>query len=270
MTEPSSPARIPRPVEYLPASMESLARVRSTGLPQGTLYVLSEHGGIRVLPDAEFTVRFGRDDTNRAHVCVGRGDDAISREHGFVEHDGRHWRLHNTGRLPIRFPGSQLLLTGHSEPLPKAYTPLFIRTDAGREHLLEVRVTRREPPPAAPAAPDGETRKPRVVVLDDRDRLVLVVLGQRYLRHEPNPQPLPWSQAVRELQAARPEERWTERGIQHRVRELRLRLAARGVWGLTEADLAPPLGNALNHNLIMNLLESATLVPPDLRLIPRS
>lgn len=263
-------ARGPRPVEYLAAGMESLARVRSTGLPPGTLFVLSQYGGMRVLADAGFTVRFGRDDTNSAHVCVGRGDDAISRQHGFIEHDGRHWQLHNTGHLPIRFPGSQLLLTGHSEPLPKAYTPLFIRTDTGREHLVEVRVTRQEPPPPTPSEPDRETRRPRVFVLDERDRLVLVVLGQRYLRHEPNPQPLPWGQAVRELQQARPDLRWTERSVQHRVRELRLRLSAHGVWGLTEAEVPPPLGNALNHNLIMTLLGSATLVPPDLRLLRRS
>jgi hypothetical protein len=259
-----------RPVEPLPEGLHSLARLQSDGLPPGTLFVLSVHGGMRVLPDSNFTLRFGRDDTDRAHVCVGRGDDAVSREHGFFRHDGRRWRLHNVGRLPIALPGGQLLLTGHDEPMPAAYTPLFIRTDLGREHLLEVRVTRREapPPPSVPAS--QETRAPRVFALDERDRLMLVVLGQRYLRHEIDPQPLTWAEAVRELSAARPAERWTDRILQHRVREVRLQLSARGVWGLVESEVPPPLGNALNHNLIMALLSSATIVPPDLRLLRRS
>ncbi len=256
-----------RPVESLPAGLHSLARLHSDGLPPGTLFLLSAHGGMRVLPDAGFTLRFGRDDTERAHVCVGRGDDAVSREHGFFRHDGRRWRLHNVGRLPIVLPGSQLLLSGHDVPLPAAYTPLFIRTDTGREHLLEVRVTRRETAPLPTAAASQETRAPRVYALDERDRLVLVVLGQRYLRHEPDPQPLTWAEAAQDLADARPGERWTERIVQHRVRDVRLQLSARGVRGLVEAEVPPPLGNSLNHNLIMALLGSATIVPPDLRLL---
>jgi hypothetical protein len=38
-----------------------------------------------------------------------------------------------------------------------------------------------------------------------------------------------------------------------------------GVMGLTRDEVGEPVGNALNHNLITELLLSATLVPPDLR-----
>ncbi|GAA3090046.1 hypothetical protein [Nonomuraea salmonea] len=37
--------------------------------------------------------------------------------------------------------------------------------------------------------------------------------------------------------------------------------------GLLEEEIPPPLGNALNHNLITALLTSATIGPADLRLL---
>lgn len=37
--------------------------------------------------------------------------------------------------------------------------------------------------------------------------------------------------------------------------------------GLLEEEIPPPLGNTLNHNLIMALLVSATIGPSDLRLL---
>jgi hypothetical protein len=39
------------------------------------------------------------------------------------------------------------------------------------------------------------------------------------------------------------------------------------VPGLTRDEVGDPVGNALNHNLMMELVSSATLVPPDLRVL---
>ncbi len=101
----------------------------------------------------------------------------------------------------------------------------------------------------------------------DRERLVLVALGQRYLRHEAYPQPLSWKNVEEELQRVRPEEGWTYKRAEHVVVAVRARLAKRGVAGLTRDEVGEPVGNVLNHNLILELLLSTTLVPPDLRLL---
>lgn len=42
---------------------------------------------------------------------------------------------------------------------------------------------------------------------------------------------------------------------------------AGGVEGLTREEVGEPVGNTLNHNLIMELLRSTTLVPSDLNLL---
>jgi hypothetical protein len=39
------------------------------------------------------------------------------------------------------------------------------------------------------------------------------------------------------------------------------------VTGLREEEIPPPVGNALNHNLIMNLLMTTTLTEEDLALV---
>lgn len=58
-----------------------------------------------------------------------------------------------------------------------------------------------------------------------------------------------------------PRPRITARGA------VRRRLARREVRGLTRDEVGEPVGNALNHNLLLELLLSTTLVPPDLRLV---
>jgi hypothetical protein len=45
---------------------------------------------------------------------------------------------------------------------------------------------------------------------------------------------------------------------------VRERLSKGGIAGLTEAEVGQPVGNALNHNLLTELLLSTTLVPPDI------
>ena len=252
-------------VQLLPAGTGSLAR----GLPPapaGTLFALGERGGIAVAPTARFSVIFGRNEPE-VHVCVGAGDPGVSRQHGTLRHDGQRWAVRNTGHLPIRLPGSHLLLSGHEEPLAVAYTPLFIRSSRDREHLLEVRVT--GPTPAEPSrvGNDDTTRRAALWELSQTERLVAVVLGQRYLRHEAFPQPLSWNQVAEQLGRLRPEEHWSAKRAEHVMTAVRQRLAGHRVPGLTRAEVGEPIGNTLNHNLMMELLLSTTLVPPDLRLL---
>lgn len=259
------PRLSPGGVQLLPVGTGSLAR----GLPpapMGTLFALGDRGGICVTPTARFTVIFGRNEPE-VHVCVGAGDRGVSRQHGLLGHDGRRWMVRNTGGLPIRLPGSQLLLRGQQEPLPVAYTPLFIRSGCNREHLLEVRVTGPVLGGCLDMQFDDSTRAPMIWQLSNRERLVLVALGQRYLRHEAYPQPLSWSNVAMELARVQPAENWTAKRAEHVVSSVRARLVERGVAGLTRDEVGEPVGNALNHNLIMELLLSTTLVPPDLRLL---
>ena len=251
----------------MPAGAGSLARGLPP-VPAGTLFALGDRGGICVAPTARLTVIFGRNEPE-VHVCVGVGDRGVSRQHGLLHHDGRRWTVHNTGHLPIRLPGSQLLLSGHQEPLPVAYTPLFIRSGRDREHLLEVRVAGPAPTGSSGVQFDDTTHHNTGTIweLSDRERLVLVALGQRYLSHEAYPQPLSWSNVAVELARLQPGEGWTPKRAEHIVVAVRARLAGRGVTGLTRDEVGEPVGNALNHNLILELLLSTTLVPPDLRLL---
>ncbi len=253
-------------VQLLPAGTGSLARGLPP-VPTGTLFALGDRGGISVAPTARLTVIFGRNEPD-VHVCVGAGDPGVSRRHGLIHHDGRRWLVHNTGHLPIRLPGSQLLLSGHQEPLPVAYTPLFIRAGRDREHLLEVRVTGTAPTGPTGVHFDDITHHTGTIwELSDRERLVLVALGQRYLGHEAYPQPLSWSNVAVELARLQPAAGWTPKRAEHVVAVVRARLAGNGVAGLARDEVGEPVGNALNHNLILELLLSTTLVPPDLRLL---
>jgi hypothetical protein len=250
-------------VTILPKDVGSLAH----GLPPaqpGTLFVLGANGGMSVSPDARFDLVFGRCEPD-VHVCVGVNDPHVSRRHGHIMREGSRWVLHNRGRLAIRFPGSRLILGGHRMELPVAYTPLFIVAPE-QEHLLEVRIAAKTPPPRAGERYEVETRDPVGWDLSPREHLVLVCLSQRYLRQEPQPQPLTWAQVAAELKHLRPDERWTWRRAAHIVADVRKRLSAR-VPGLREEEIQPPLGNLLNHNLITSLLVSATLVEADLRLL---
>ncbi|MGH3874902.1 MAG: FHA domain-containing protein [Pseudonocardiaceae bacterium] len=253
-------------VQLLPAGTGSLARGLPP-VPAGTLFVLGDRGGISAAPTSRLTVVFGRNEPE-VHVCVGAGDRGVSRRHGLLRHDGRRWLVRNTGCQPIRLPGSQLLLSGHEEPLPVAYTPLFIRSARDREHLLEIRVTGPVIAGHSDVRFDDTTHHTGTIgELSERERLVLVTLGQRYLRHEAYPQPLAWNTVAAELAALQPGQGWTAKRVEHVVAAVRARLAGRGVSGLTRDEVGEPVGNVLNHNLILELLLSTTLVPPDLRLL---
>ncbi|WP_433337659.1 hypothetical protein [Spirillospora sp. CA-294931] len=259
------PGRLSK-VDILPKSVGSLAH----GLPPAranTLFVLGANGGMSVAPDIRFDLVFGRCEPE-VHVCVGADDPHVSRRHGYITREDSRWVLHNVGKLAIRFPGSRLVLGGDRAELPVAYTPLFIVAPK-REHLLEVRI-------AAGATAGGTaqhevtTRNPDGWQLSDDEHLVLVCLSRRYLRQEPQPQPLTWAQVGQELAHLRPGEGWTAKRAAHIVTKVRERLAREHVAGLREEEIPPPLGNTLNHNLITELLVSATIVKDDLELLEES
>ncbi|MGA8114455.1 MAG: FHA domain-containing protein [Actinocatenispora sp.] len=251
-------------VSILSQGIGSLAR----GIPRaqpGTLFVLGANGGLSVSPDADFRVVFGRNDPE-VHVCVGANDPHVSRRHGYIVRESSRWVLDNVGKLPIRFPGSHLVLSGQRAELPVAYTPLFI-VAPGHEHLLEVRIA------ASAASPPGpeqryavDTRSPTIWPLTATEHLVMVCLSQRYLRLEAQPQPLTWAQVAAELAELRPTERWSWRRAAHIVSKVRNRLSTR-VPGLLEKEVPPPVGNILNHNLITELLVTTTIVASDLHLL---
>ncbi len=246
----------------------SLARQQHRGQPPqpGTLQARSLTGGIQVIPQPGRTVRFGRGGKPDTHLQVGRDDTRVSRRHGELTYHDRSWWLRNTGQQLLRLPRGQLVHAA-TEPIPLAagYTPVFVRGSGYREHLIELYVTDYDDrgPDAKETAP---TVPPKRWPLDDDERLVLVVLGQEYLRYDPEPRPLVYRRAVAQLQAIQPEYGWTKRKIEDRVRSVRKRLHESGCVRskLVRNEDDDSCDATLMHNLLRELVESTTLVPPDL------
>jgi hypothetical protein len=251
--------------QLLSGSHDSLA----FGVPRptpGAIYALAIGGGFAVGPREGRTVLFGRNKPE-VHICIGEDDRKVSRQHGLLTCQNGTWWVSNTGRLPIRLPGSQWLFSNEeSLPLSNGYTPLFVPGTHGREHLLELFVAGDDGSRPAPR-PGDLTEPPRTWRLTPAERLALVVLGQRYLLHEGDPQPLGRQQAAEQLIELAPEEGWTARKVEHTVTAVRARLSKAGVPNLTREEVGEPVGNKLNDNLLRELLLSTTLVPPDLRLL---
>jgi hypothetical protein len=240
MTDPGMAAFEPRP---LPPSPGGLAG-RLPPAPLGSLFVLAADGGFAAPPKPGAEVVFGRKEPD-VHVCIGPDDPRMSRFQGRITRGADAWWLRNDGRLPIRLPRSRFLLSGNQVPLGEGYSPLFIRTSSRREHLLEVRIVGA----CLAADPDGWE-------LDQNERLVLTALSTRYLRQEPHPRPRSWQQVTVDLNAAvGTRSDWTDTQAANVVLKVRDRLSpyVDGVEG--------------NHQLIQELLRSATLRPPDLRLL---
>lgn len=256
LIEPGSP---------LPGSHDSLALGVPASKP-GTIHVLATTGGIQMNPGEGREILFGRN-RPEVHVCIGEYDQRVSRRHGRLTCRGGQWWVGNTGRLPVRLPGPRMLFPD-DDPIPLAtgYTPLFVGGSRGREHLLELHVSSGEPDEPL-SRPGDLTRPPNVWRLDATERLVMVVLAQRYLLHEAYPQPLAWRQAAEHLADLQPDEKWGPKRVEHLVAKVRNRLSRHGVFGLTREEVGEPVGNTLNHNLIRELLEGTTLVPTDLRLL---
>ena len=235
--------------------------------PPGTLFVRGANGGMSVAPDANFPLLFGRN-APEVHVCVGIGDVRVSRRHGVITREYSRWMLHNTGKLPLRLPGSRLVLSGDRIELASGYTPLFIVAPR-QEHLLEVRIAAQLRPESNGMDVCGTTTfEGAAWTLSPREELVLVCLAQRYLAGDPRPQPLTWSQVAYELNELRPAERWTPKKAAHVVSQVRRRLSKKeGVAGLMEDEVPPPVGNTLNHNLINELLRTTTITKSQLSLL---
>ncbi|MQY12460.1 hypothetical protein SRB5_25940 [Streptomyces sp. RB5] len=259
--------RTPSKVTLLPETAGSLSHPDRHAEP-GTLFVRGSNGGMSVAPDANFTLYFGRN-VPEVHVCVGAGDKKVSRRQGLITREPSGWVLRNTGKAPIRLPGSGLVLGGDGAHLPVGYTPAFI-VSAQREHLLEVRVAGRSESVAGwdtdrirEAETIEETRG-----ISDEEKLVLVCLAQRYLRNEPSAAPLTWAQVAFELGELCPREKWSTKRAARVVEKVRLRISEKhGVRGLVEDEIPQPVGNALNHNLIDDLLVTTTIRRADLDML---
>jgi pSer/pThr/pTyr-binding forkhead associated (FHA) protein len=258
-------------VELLPSTLGSLAGGIPPGppgqppAPAGAIFVLGSRGGITAPPRKDFAVLFGRNEPD-VHVCVGAKDPHVSRCHGRLVCDGNEWWIRNDGKLPIQLPGQNLLLTGGESPLPVGYSPLFIRSEQRREHLLEVRIVGTGHDSAG-AEPDQETVSRRIWPLNEVERIVLTALAQRYLRQERYPQPQSWNAVASEVNELPGQRGWNAHKAANVVGAVRARLSRAGVKGLTLEEVGEPAGNALNHNLIYELLETTSLVAPDLRLL---
>ncbi|MGK5533974.1 FHA domain-containing protein [Streptomyces sp. URMC 129] len=250
------------------SNQESLARGVAPATP-GTLHARSVTGDIRVPPRIGLTVSFGRD-RPVVDLCVGEDDLRVSRRHGELTFRRGQWWLRNTGRQLVRLPLGRLMhLTTDPVPLAAGYTPVVVRGSGHREHLIELYVTDDDEPPRTPrhAAP---TLPPKRWPLSDEERLLLVVLAQRYLLYEEGARPLTYRQAVDHLKELDPATKWTERKAEYRVEAIRRRLSRAGGFPhplLREDDAVDVSDNSLMHNLLRGLVESTTLVPPDLLLI---
>ncbi|MBF6454713.1 FHA domain-containing protein [Nocardia cyriacigeorgica] len=234
--------------------------------PAGTIHLLSISAQYSAGPIEGSRIVFGRD-WDVVDICVGGYDPGVSRRHGLLVHRDRRWWLANTGRRPIRVSGS-LTLFPQQEPVPLdiGYTPVFVRGTASREHLIELHVASGDDA-ASSAGSNALTHPPRAWRLSPSERVVLVALAQRYLLHDHYPQPVSWNLAATHLAELQPDKGWTAKKVEHLVSGVRSRLSAAGVSGLTREEVGEPIGNMLNHNLIRELLDSTTLVPPDLRLL---
>lgn len=232
--------------------------------PPGSIFVLGSGGGFAAPPRQRFELLFGRKEPD-VHVCIGSDDPRISRTHGRIVCTGTEWWLRNEGKLPIRLPQSTFLLSGEEMPLAQGYSPLFIRTSKERVHLLEVRVVGSGTRDTI-VGPDDKTRAPDAWDITGTERLVLTALALRYLRQETHPQPQSWKLVARDLNNVPGQEGWTEKRAANAVLRVRERLVP-FVSGLTLEEVGDPAGNLLNHNLIQELLQTATLQPPDLWLL---
>jgi hypothetical protein len=243
----------------------SLVREVSAPVP-GAVFALALSEGATFPPEPGAVIRFGRN-RPEVDVCVGEDDLRVSRQHGVIRHREGWWQVTNTGQMPIRLPAGRWLFNG-DEPLPltPGYTPLFVRGSRGREHVLELYVI--GPDGECPEALHGAvTHPPRRYWLTPEEKLVLVLLGQRYLAQEEFAQPLTRRQVADQMAALQPDAAWDERKVERAIAPVRLRLHRDGVRGVVKEDLMEPIGNMLNHNLIQALMASATLMPSDLTLL---
>ncbi|MGA4842192.1 FHA domain-containing protein [Streptomyces sp. G45] len=249
-------------------SASSLARGVAPARP-GTLHARTVTGDIKVPPRPGLVVRFGRGEEPDVDLGVGEHDLMVSRRHGELTYHDRSWWLRNTGQQLLRLPRGRMMHTS-TDPVPLApgYTPLFVRGSGYREHLVELYVSGHDDQGLVTRR-RADTVPPKRWHLDDDERLLLVVLGQEYLLYEESPRPLTYTRAAKQLAYLRPDRSWGERKIEYRVESVRRRLHESGFPYplLHDTTAGRPSDNSLLHNLLRGLVESTTLVPPDLTLM---
>ncbi|MEW1861628.1 FHA domain-containing protein [Streptomyces sp. NPDC088194] len=250
-------------------SPDSLARGAAPASP-GTLHARTVTGGIKVAPRAGLVVRFGRGERpDDVDLPVGEDDLRVSRRHGELTYRKRQWWLRNTGRQLVRLPHGRLMHTT-TDPIPlvPGYTPVFVKGSGFREHLVELYVTGHDERGSVPRR-RAETLPPKLWPLDDDERLLLVVMGQHYLLYEDGPRPLAYRQTAEQLAYLRPDDNWSVRRIEYKLASVRRRLHEGGFPYplMHDGDAGTPWDNNLLHNLLKGLVESTTLVPPDLDLM---
>ncbi|QKW08864.1 FHA domain-containing protein [Streptomyces sp. NA04227] len=247
---------------------DSLARGVPPGRP-GTLHARTVSDDLTAPPRPGLTIRFGRGEKPDTQLAVGVDDRRVSRRHGELTYREGHWWLRNTGQQLLRLPRG-LMMHASSEPIPLAtgYTPLFVKGSGHREHLVELYVADHDD--RGPVAHRREeTVQPQRWALNEDERLLLVVLGRQYLEYEPDPRPLTYGRAAEQLAHLRPDANWNVRRIEYRVELVRHRLHRTGFkYPLVHDNPEErPSDNGLLHNLLRGLVESTTLVPPDLDLL---
>lgn len=246
----------------------SLARGVAPTTP-GTLHARTVTGGLSAPPRPGLTLCFGRGEKPDVDLGVGVDDLRVSRRHGELTYRQGMWWLRNTGQQLVRLPRGQMMHMS-TEPIPLAtgYTPLFVKGSGYREHLVELYVAGHDDQGPL-SRRTAETVRPETWTLDDDERLLLVVLGQRYLLYEDDPRPLTYAMTAKQLAYLRPDGKWNERRIEHRIEAVRRRLDSTGFRYplMHDKSQGRPGDNRLLHNLIRGLVESTTLVPPDLDLM---
>ncbi|WP_162907164.1 FHA domain-containing protein [Allorhizocola rhizosphaerae] len=256
----------------------ALARIAGGDIPRhgkpwtspGALIVRALSGTVGLSAAEGARLRFGRAPEPKTEaVFVGENDLRVSRTHGVLEYRQRWWWLRNTGTLAIEMSGGyRIHRADEPYPLNPGYTTLIITGTNDRKHVLEVRINDAEGTTRVPL-PDGRTLAPRAWPLTQEQRLVLVVLGQRYLSKDPDPSPLPRQDVADQLNELQPGQHWDVKRVDRVVEKVRRSLRDKGVKaGLFEDEVEKPLGVKLSHNLMVELtVTTATLTPADLALL---
>jgi hypothetical protein len=247
----------------------------------GALHAFSHRGAIQVQPEPGRIVRFGRggdEDGFRVDLPVGTYDLGVSRLHGELTYEQGHWWLRNTGKRLIRLPNNRQLpdrLECTDEPiaLNVGFTQVSVMGTADREHAIELYVFGDLPRASPP--PDACTVTPRIWELTGDERLVLVVMGQRYLLNEPDASPLTYRETAVELEelAVAPGKslRSLRKKVERTVEKVRKRFEETGEFPYPlRQDPDGPYDDTLKRNLLRGLVESTTLGKADLDRLDRA
>ena len=265
-------------------------RMSRRGAVADTLTVRSTVGAVEILPEPGRVVRFGRGG-EEVDLRVGTGDLGVSRRHGELTFRDGHWWLRNTGQRLLRLASRAILpeqLEPDDEPiaLARGHTQVYVTGSESREYAVDLYVFDGVPAKEHPS--DARTVSPKRWELTGDEKLVLVVMGQRYLSRAREPRPLTYRETAVELMALSPEKAWDdawvkkrreltadqfltwlERRVERTLETVRKRLARQGFPYVLESE--PGSGrrfdDGLKRNLFNGLIESTTLGKADLDLL---